>query len=208
MKRKRIPPHLSLEERDEFLKLQTKWDAKLRDDGFKDIEDGWDTNEYSSSTLRGGDPARQGVTFVPLEPEDDDQPHTNVTNEPAAQYWRLFASAAHDLPEKYPRRALILAVAEAGIVRHALVKRHHLTFRQAMLTIEKFCRKAGISAPQFRASPTEREKEPEPAPVRRFSRAEAKLIGATPPKQIPDKEVDEKWKKKHPPVARKKKAAA
>jgi hypothetical protein len=196
MKRKRIPPHLSPEQRDEFLKLQARWDQKLRDDGFKDIEDGWDTNEYSSSTLRGGDPARQGVTFVAIEPEDDDRPHTAVADEPAAVYWRLFASAAHALPQNYPRRALILAVAEAGILRKELLHRHHLSYDAALGTVERFCAKAEIPRPQFRASPTKRAEELPPPPVRKLGTAEVRFLQHTSPARTMSAEALERLRSK------------
>ena len=95
------------------MRLQAEFDDRLRATGFRDIENGDDTNLYDSSTFqapRGGMPRTVDIGREAGIDDDLD----NVFSAPAARAWALFGQAAHELSTDPKTRDILLAVADSG----------------------------------------------------------------------------------------------
>ena len=137
-----------------FRELQTQWYGKLRDRGFRDIEEGGDVGLQKA--YRGD--GKRGRREIPVHTEEGDVDvagmmawnadvfgtYTNLADTPTAVAWRNISKAAHDLPETYRGRLFLIDLAQVGCLAGYLLKRHKMTWRDAHWTFHRFLEDARL----------------------------------------------------------------
>jgi hypothetical protein len=178
--------------------LQAKWYARLRRDGFVDVEGGRDLNHLNATTL----PGSGSLSFVSTTAEgpdglfdatelfevDNDAVYggfTSVANTSQAVLWRKVMGAAHDLPSNYKHRAFLIDWATSGGKRRAAARRAGIPINIARGDTARFCARIGVEEiALFTSANPARSMKPEaptPAPVRRLSKREIARLQYTPP---------------------------
>lgn len=145
----------------DFMELQRVWDRKLarhRDevypDGFRDIEDGEDTNRYHDSTFKA-DEVLLGVEKGSHSTAGGNRPanftngrqdtDANVFSSPRARAWMLFSQAAHELPVDRRTRDILVEVGQVGSIR-AVARRRRVSVSVVHRLALRLCDAIGVES--------------------------------------------------------------
>jgi len=184
----------SLLTKEQFARLQAKWDARLKRSGFVDIEYGQDLNDIpGASTFRRrsdgghGTEVDLGFGFEVENALGNGEPMRSFSDDETAETWRYLCQAAHAIDDSDKDKRLICVVAETGFIAEA-AKITRAPIDRISRAWHKFCDRLGVSTKRLRASrhPRATVDAPNPAPVRMLSRDEIARLNYRPPKQIKD----------------------
>jgi hypothetical protein len=147
----------------DFQRLQREWDDRLRASGFRDVECGFDMNEFPASTFSGEGEYKfvaatgMDVPRVVYEaiygydgdrgfgagttPLDDSQPPMTFGEAPQFLAWAAIARTAQALPRNYRGRRFLIELSSIGCMSSELLRRERLTRKRARLIFARFCQR-------------------------------------------------------------------
>lgn len=187
MKRRASRKKTKTKQPESFRELQQFWYAKLKKEGFKDIEYGIDFNKHNMSTLRSGEAKNAHISWdFSRADHDGDQALEGWDGESGIGdsakyefYSRIAEYAWNEVGDKgmgARKRKILLACIEQPPEKAAQMIDVPVDETKSVwqATVEKL----GMANKSF----IPRERAPEPAPVRTLSKSEIKRLKYTPPK--------------------------
>lgn len=150
----------------EFRKQQRQWYQRLKTEGFKDVENGQDTNRMQTSTLKcksynnhAGEVTFCSTTaymtsvngngtliWTPFDNTDrfmDESEFKTPADTPRGLAWRRFAQEVNELDESGDKEVL-LSLAEHGCFLPAELLRLNITRDEAKKVLHRFLRSVGL----------------------------------------------------------------